>query len=167
MEPNLKHGDILVCRRDSFLSNIIRKATKSEWSHTSLVIEVWGVLYIVEMQSKGIELISYTDWKEKWGYEYIIYRNSKAPLMYKAIAKSTLQKVGKRTKYDYFTFIFRIPWKLKTERFRYRGEGVETRRMICSQFTGWVWNLKNWWKMTPDDQYIYLESSTNWKQIKK
>ena len=60
---------------------------------------------------------------------------------------------------------FRIPWKLKTNKFSYRGEKVEAKRMICSQLTGWVWNLENWWEMTPDDQNKYFRTNKNWEKI--
>ena len=164
MEPNLKHGDILVCRRDSILSNIIRKATKSEWSHTAIVIEIWRKLYIVDMQRKGVELNTVEDWNNKWNYDYVIYRNKNIGLVHAGIAKRAIRKVGRKVKYDKFTFLFRVPWKLKTGRYKYRGEEIETKRMICSQLTGWIWNMTNWWEMTPDDQVKYMDKSVEWSR---
>lgn len=158
----LKHGDILVCRRNSFLSRLIRRFTKSEWSHTALFIEVWGKPCIIEMQSKGVELIPLEDWKEKWSYEFIAFR-SRDSFDYKEMAKKALSVVGRKVKYDYFTFIFRIPYKLATSKYRYKGEEIETRRMICSQLTGWIRNLPDWHRMTPETQYRYLRD--NWKLV--
>ena len=103
---DLKHGDILMCKRDSFLSGVIRNATKSEWSHTAIIIEIWGRLYIVDMQSRGIELNTFDDWVKKWNYDYIIWRYKNANASYEKIAKRAVSKVGKRTKYDYITFLY-------------------------------------------------------------
>ncbi len=135
---------------------MIRRATKSEWSHTSLVVHIWGQPYIVEMQSKGVELISYPEWINKWGYEYIEYLMPETTDG-RVLAVRALAIVGKRTKYDYFTFLFRIPWKLATKDYKFKGEKKETKRMICSQLTGYLHSLPEWWKMTPDDQQKFLK----------
>jgi hypothetical protein len=158
----LKHGDILVCKRNRLLSKLIRKFTKSVWSHTSLVIEVWGQPYIVEMQSKGVELISYEEWKEKQGYEYVVFRNPDN-FDKKELGIKALSLVGRKTKYDYITFIIRIPYKLLTKKYHYKGEEIETKRMICSQLTAWVHKLPLWHKSIPATQYEYLLS--NWTKI--
>jgi hypothetical protein len=158
----MKHGDILICRRKSFLSRLIRKVTKSEWSHTAMILEVWGKIYILEMQRKGVELISYDEWVDKWGYEYVIFRNTKI-FNEKDLGVKALSIVGRKVKYDYFTFIFRIPYKLVTKKYRYMGEEIETKRMICSQLTGWLRDLPNWHKMTPESQFEYLHQ--NWSVI--
>jgi hypothetical protein len=158
----MKTGDILICKRKSFLSKLIRKVTKSEWSHTSAVIDIWGKIYIVEMQSKGVELIAYDEWVDKWKYEYIIFRN---PFEIDAaeFSKKALSVVGRKTKYDYFTFIFRIPYKIVTNKYKYKGEEIETRRMICSQLTAWLNDLPEWYKSTPEKQFNYLQK--NWIKI--
>jgi len=158
----MKHGDILICRRKSFLSRLIRKVTKSEWSHTAMALDIWGQTCIIEMQSKGIELIPIDDWRDKWGYEFIVFRSETEPNT-KELGKKALSVVGKKIKYDYFTFIFRIPYKLITKKYKYKGEEIETKRMICSQLTGWLRDLPNWHKMTPESQFDYLKK--NWNRI--
>ncbi len=167
MEDNkIKHGDILICSRNSLLSNIIRKATNSKYSHTAIAIEIWGRMYIVDMQRKGVELNTLEEWKSKWRYEYIIYRNINASQEYKSIAKRAISIVGRKVKYDLFTFIFRIPWKLITKKYKFNGEDLETKRLICSQLTGWVWKMDKWWEMTPDDQQKYLDLQKDWQTSK-
>ena len=156
----LQHGDILICRRNSFLSKMIRKFTKSEWSHTAMVLEVWDRIYIIEMQSKGVELVSFENWIKKWNYTFTRFY-SKNSFDKKELALKAMSIVGDKTKYDYFTFIFRIPYKLVTKKYKYKGEEIETKRLICSQLTGWIHNLPNWHKMTPKSQYNYLNK--NWK----
>jgi len=152
-------GDILVCKRQSWLSKLIKKATRSDWSHTATVVEIWDQVYVIEMQSKGVELISFDEWIEKWGYEFLLFRNP-ANFDQKEFAKKALSVVGKKTKYDYFTFMFRIPYKLVTKKYKYRGEEIETKRMICSQLTAWLHDLEGWHKSTPATQYEFLNN--NW-----
>jgi len=61
----LKSGDILHCYRNTLLSRIICKFTKSKYSHSALVIENWGELFVAGSQYNGTKLRKLKDWKKK------------------------------------------------------------------------------------------------------
>lgn len=160
---NLQPGDILICRADRIISKLIMKATHSHWSHTALYVELWGQPSIIEAQSKGIFPKLYEDWKTKWNYEYIVFR--KKEIDQKEIQLKAFSKCGGKTAYDFESFIIRQPIKLITGKWRDRGEETEGRKMICSEFTGWVYNLPKWYSMTPQEQYEYLSNSPQYEEI--
>ncbi len=85
----------------------------------------------------------------------------------KHIQVKAFSKCGDKTGYDFESFILRQPIKLLTGRWRNRGEEKESEKMICSEFTGWVYGMHNWFKMTPDDQYEYLTKSSDWVEVKQ
>jgi hypothetical protein len=60
--------------------------------------------------------------------------------------------------------LFRIPWKLVSKNYKFKGEGIETKRMICSQLTGYLHRLPYWWEHTPDEQNNFLKKT--WLQKK-
>lgn len=162
----MKTGDVLICKRNSFLSKMIQLVTKSNWSHTAIIVEFFGQIYVADMQKKGIELNPIDEWKLKWNYEFICFRNVDVERFNEnEIGEKIVSVVGSKTKYDFFTFIFRIPYKLITKKYKFKGDEIETKRMICSQFTGWIHNMNEWWKMTPISQLEYLEKSNKYIKI--
>ena len=161
---NLRVGDILVCKGHGLISSVIMKATSSEWSHSALYVECWDQPSIIEAQKNGINAKLFTEWEKNWGYEYVVFRH-RSEFDKKKLSIRAFSKAGE-TAYDFFSFIIRQPWKIITGNFKYKGEEKESKRMICSEYTGWVWNLPNWYSMTPDDQYKYLSTSDSWIEIK-
>ena len=153
---NLKPGDILICKGNSWISKGIMFVTRGKWSHTALYTEVWGQPGIIEAQRNGVNFKLWDVWESKWGYTYKVYRynfdfNEKG-LMIKAFSKCG------ETKYDFWKFLFRIPRKMFFGKWKDKGE-KEDDKLICSAFTGWVWDLPGWESMTPDSQDKYLSSS--------
>lgn len=159
---NLKTGDILICRGNSIISKMIMKVTKGKWSHTCLYGEVWNQPGILEAQSNGVNFKLWDTWINKWGYTYKVYRHrstfDEKQLMIKAFSKCG------ETKYDFWKFLIRIPIKLITGKWNDKGD-KEDDKLICSAFTGWVWDLLNWQSMTPDDQDKYLDDNDSWIEI--
>lgn len=82
----------------------------------------------------------------------------------KEIALKAFTVIGE-TKYDYFSFFIRKPWRLLTK--KGLASKNEDKKMTCSEFTGWVWDLPliNGVPMTPQEQYEYLQDSEDWEQI--
>lgn len=159
---NLNVGDILICRGNSWISKGIMIVTRGTWSHTALYAETWNQAGVIEAQSNGVNFKLWDVWRRKWGYTYKVYRHrstfDEKELMIKAFSKCG------ETKYDFWKFIFRIPRKLVFGKWKDKGE-KEDDKMICSAFTGWVWNLPNWQSMTPDEQEDYLSKNKKWIEV--
>lgn len=161
MIENLKDGDILICKRKSgFIAKLIRWATKSEWSHTAMFFRLNGVPMIIEAQATGIDLKTYSNWEKKYNYEYRIMRKLDN-INYQNRAFSKIGVTG----YDFISFIIRQPWRLITGNFKNKGK-TEEKRMICSEYTAWVYSLPEWWKSLPGAQYKYLKNHKDWIEIK-
>jgi hypothetical protein len=159
----LKIGDILICRGSSWISKGIMLVTSGTWSHTALYAETWDQAGVIEAQKNGVNFKLWDVWRNKWGYTYKVFRNNsivnEKELMIKAFSKCG------ETKYDFWKFLVRIPIKLFTGKWKNKGD-KEDDKMICSAFTGWVWDLPNWQSMTPDEQEEYLSKSDNWFEVK-
>lgn len=56
---NLKTGDIVFTSGKGIFSRGIKRVTDSEVTHVGFVIDLYGVKYIVEMLSEGIQLSSF------------------------------------------------------------------------------------------------------------
>lgn len=155
----LKEGDILLCKADRLIPNLIKKFTKSEWNHTALYMFKDGEEGIIEAQLDGINWKPLDEWTKEYGYEYIVYRKSnlKASELFE-LKERAFTKDG-TAGYDLFSFVIRHPWKLLTGKWKYRGEKREMKFMICSEFVAWVYNFVDWWKQTPDDNKKYMDAS--------
>lgn len=159
---NLKGGDILVCKGHSAISKGILFVTKGKWSHTALFATVWGISGVIEAQANGVNWKQLEIWADKWKYEYVVFRHCSA-FDEKELLTKAFSKCGE-TKYDFWTFLFRIPKKIITGKWKDRGE-KEDDKMICSEFTGWVWGIPNNESMTPQQQFDYLRKSSDWVTI--
>ena len=157
----LKNGDILICSSNRLIPTIIKKATKSKWNHSAMFLTWRGIPGIIEAQEKGIYWIPFEEWKKKYNYEFVAYRNiSLSQIEIDAIIKKAISKCG-HTGYDFISFLIRQPLKLLTGKWKYKGEYKEMKFMICSEFVAWCYDMPNWWKMTPDDNKNYLNMDKN------
>jgi hypothetical protein len=165
VQPNdLQPGDILICKGKSWITKGILFVTKGKWSHTALYAEVWNQPGVIEAQRNGVNFKLWDVWREKWGYEYIVFR----PIFQfdeKEIMLKAFSKCGE-TKYDFWKFLIRIPKKLFFNKWKDKGHR-EDNKLICSAFTGWVWDLPNWQSMTPHEQFIYLSNNKLYNIINK
>ena len=163
----LETGDVLLCRREKLLSRLIMRVTKGSWSHSALVIKIGNLTCIVEAQANGIHLKDYDQWLKKWGYKYEAYRTNKSfnknDILHKAIARCGT------TRYDFLTFIIRIPIRLLTGKNKDRRDAFKRgKKMICSEFTAWIWDIEinGTNEITPKEQHLYLKNSKDWDLIK-
>jgi len=156
----LKTGDILLCRSHSLLSKLIRKATKSHWSHTAHVVDIWGEMYVVEAQISGVDPKSWDNWVKKYNYEWVAIRN---PRMgdEREFCKRSFSLVGV-TGYDLVTFLIRHPWRIITG--SWRNQKNDNKKMICSQYTAWCHSLPDSARLVPDDVARYAKEK-NWDEI--
>ena len=160
---DLQNGDILICKSDRFISNLIKKFTRSDFNHVALYFEVWGKPGILEAQTDGINWKPLKYWVEKYGYKFIVYRplaNNKHQA--KLIAQKAFTKCG-ATGYDFESFLIRQPLNLVHGIWNSKQD--EGKRMICSEFVAWVYDLKDWEKATPKDVKKQLDRLPFYKKL--
>lgn len=157
---NLKTGDVLNCTGKRFLSKAIMAATKSEFSHTALFIEIWGQPYIIDAQKDGVNLRPWNAWMDEYNYEIKVLR---APftIQEKTLAERALTKVG-HTGYDFEGLFLRQPTKLLTGKWKEQGDTSE--RMYCSEYVAWVYCVEKAYRMSPQDFYEWCILN-NFKEV--
>ena len=160
----LKCGDILICKADRLIPKIIKLVTKSEWNHSAIYVEVWGMPGVIEAQMDGINWKPWDAWVKEYKYEYIVYRKKTLLDVESSIARKAFEKCG-HTGYDCFSFVLRHHWKIFTGKWKDRVEEIEGKKMICSEYVGWVYDMTRWYQMNPDDQKKYLDRSIKFAKI--
>jgi len=71
------------------------------------------------------------------------------------------------TKYDFFTFLVKIPIRLLSNKSRFRKyKTKQDDRQICSEFTSYVWELPQK-EITPQEQHDFLKGSSEWDLVLK
>jgi len=151
----LKPGDVLVCRGKSIISKLIMFFTRGEFSHTALFVSVWDQPGVIEAQKNGVNFKMWDVWKKKWNYDFVVFRYA-GPFDDHALMMRAFNECGE-TKYDFYTFFRRIFGERKS-----RGEAYENKKRICSEFTGFVWQMPHYFQMTPFSQYVFLKKSKRW-----
>jgi uncharacterized protein YycO len=155
MEKNLKPGDILHCSGSRTISKLIKFFTKSKFSHTALYLEIWGQPYVIDAQKDGVNVRPIEDWKKKYNYSYTVSRDeSLNDDQKKELCKRALSKTG-HTAYDIESLLLRQPWKLITGKWKEAGDKQE--KMYCSEFVAWVYQVPDYYKMSPEDLYDWCE----------
>jgi hypothetical protein len=153
MNPtNLKTGDILHCTGKKLLSKIIRKVTKSKFSHTALFIEIWGQPYIIDAQKDGVNVRPFDAWKDMYGYDFEVSRPES--IDEKELSMRALTRVG-HTGYDIEGLIFKQPIELLTGKWKIKKN--EQERMYCSEFVAWVYGVEKSYRMSPQDVYEWCK----------
>lgn len=151
MKNELKPGDILHCSGSRVISKLIKMFTKSKFSHTALYLEIWGQPYIIDAQKDGVNVRPFEEWSKKYNYSYTVSRdNSLDSDKIKELCKRALSKTG-HTAYDIESLILRQPWKLLTGKWKEVGNNEE--KMYCSEFVAWVYQVPDYFKMSPEDLY--------------
>ena len=156
---NLKKGDILHCTSNGWLGKAIQFFTRSRINHTALVLEVWNELYIIDSQRDGTNLRKAEDWIKEFNYKYIISRPKNQKDIYlNNISKRALSKSG-ITPYDFKSLFWYQPVYQITGNWKGK-EGPDAEgKMYCSEYVAWVYELKNWWKLSPQDVFDYMYRS--------
>jgi len=150
MNPtNLNTGDILHCSSNRLISRIIKRLTKSKFSHSAFFIEIWGQPYVIDAQKDGVNLRPWNEWLDKYVYDIVAHRSSRK-YSSDALAKRAMTKIG-HTGYDFEGLLFKQPLKLLTGKWFVRKN--ESERMYCSEFVAWVYGAERSYKMSPQDLY--------------
>lgn len=157
MNPtNLKTGDILHCAGKKWLSKVIRRLTKSKFSHTALFLEIWGQPYIIDAQKDGVNVRPWNEWQAIYNYDFVVHRALEGTVDDVALSKRAMTKVG-HTAYDIEGLIFRQPWELLTG--NWNPKKNEGDKMYCSEYVAWVYGVEKSYRMSPEDVYQWCISS--------
>ena len=151
-KEDLKTGDILHCRGRKWLAKAIMKFTRGRWSHTAVVVECWGQIYIVDAQLNGVNARPYEEWVKEFNYEYKVSR-PKFQIEPKDFSIRAFTKVGS-TKYDVISLIWHQPLYIITGKWNGKTRDNATGRMYCSEYVGWLYNMPKWWELSPQDLYL-------------
>ena len=145
----LRAGDFLSCIGKGKLSKGIQAFTKSIVSHSAYVIEIWGELYVIDSQRDGTNPRKLEDWLNKYGYSIIVHRRNR-------MTKDELKEQHKRamsksglTPYDFKSLLWYQPRYLITGKWKGKKNENADSRFYCSEFTGWLALMPNYWKLSP------------------
>jgi len=156
MNPtSLKTGDILHCSGKKLLSRLIKKATKSKFSHSAVFIEIWGQPYILDAQIDGVNVRPLNDWLKKYNYNITVHRSSNL-VNEKTFAQRALTKVG-HTAYDFESLLIRQPIELLTGKWVEKGD--TTKAMYCSEYIAWIYGVEKAYKFSPQDLYEWCKAN--------
>lgn len=154
---------ILHCYRKTILSRLIRLFTKSIYSHTAVLFEWYGVLYVIDAQKDGVKIRTFEDWTRKYGYGYDAHELTSDKYDITDIVSRLRSKDGK-TKYDVVSLVFRQPLELITDAWLEANDPYD--KMYCSELVAWAMRIREAYKMSPKDLFDTIESSGNAMFIK-
>ncbi len=163
-------GDVLLCRRNSFLSRAIlffQKIRKkhTRWTHVAQCVDIWGETYIVDAQKNGVNPRPFKEWMKEFGYDFQIVRPKSQFFRSPTFYKIALSKVGS-TKYDFASLLLWQPLYIITGKWRGKQHNRATGRMYCSEYIGWLHSMPEWWKMSPQDVADWMKKSIDYVLIK-
>ena len=147
----VQHGDVLHCRRDTFISKAISYVIKSKkCSHTALVVEFSGRKYIVDSQADGTRWRGFDEWNAEYRYHVIITRPPEALL----VDKDLLEEIDiyLNAGYGYIDLLRHIVLNWFGV---WIGSKRESKNLVCSEFVLRVFGYKEAYKSNPLDAYIW------------
>jgi hypothetical protein len=158
METNfeLKSCDILHCTRKGVLSSIIRWATKSKYSHTAMVIEIWGKLFIIDSQKDGTNVRPLEEWLKDYKYQIIVARGKISKTRARELSMRAISKSG-HTGYDFITLLFRAPWGILTG--KWLKDKRPSEKTTCSEFIMWTFEQPDFDRASPQAVYDFTEAN--------
>ena len=155
----LKGGDILHCSGNRLISRLIKRFTKSKFSHTAYVVEIWGKIYIIDSQRDGTNPRPLEAWLKKFQYDVIVARKPATPSERKVEYIRAFDKSG-NTGYDLVTLFIRQPWKILTGKWaKWLEEKDPEEKMVCSEFVMWVKEVYGNERYTPQMAFDWTEAN--------
>lgn len=133
----------------SWLSFLIRKISKSTWSHSAVVIDIWGRTFICEALATGIVVCPI----EEWGEEAVVnVSRAKVPVDKKEFSSRAMSYVG-HTGYDYSSLLwYQLLYQITG---RWMGHTPASKKttatFYCSEFAAWLFEpcFPKWYETTP------------------
>lgn len=154
---NLKTGDLLHCRNKGLQSLIVGLCTKSDITHSAVVISIWNKIHVIEAEpSKGINIKTFENWVKINGSNFEVSRLEE---LNEEVAATKLTSKSGVTSYPLIKMLFIYVFHFIFEKWI----KVEEDKMWCSAFAAWFRSYEDWHTMTPIDLY---NKELNNKQIK-
>lgn len=152
----LQAGDLLnmytpfsIKKPFSWLSYIIRKISNSTWSHTAVVVDIWGRSFIAEALATGIVIMPLDEWGEG---AIVSVSRPKVPVDVKEFSSRAVAKVG-HTGYDYGSLIwFQLLFQITGRWYGHTDASRKTsNKFYCSEYAAWLFSpcFPRWFETTP------------------
>ena len=157
---NLKTGDILHCRNKGFQSFVVGLCTKSDITHSVIVISIWNKVHIIEAEpSKGINIKTFKNWQKLNSLDFEVSRLKDSNEKEDAIKLTSKSGI---TSYPLIKMLLVYTIHYLTNKWI----RIDENKMWCSAFAGWFRGYDDWQTMTPVDLYNREKSNKNIKFIK-
>ena len=169
LQKHLKTGDIIISRTGfkwyspiSYLSAAIRFFAKTKYNHAALVLFNWGKPFANEAIGRGV--IAHPFGTRLKGKQIMVLR----PIFIKSekeIATKANSNIG-LSKYDVIGLIWQAIYLTTGKWYGKRGK-ESIKRQYCFEYVAWVYNLPNYWRVTPkefinsDKFYSLLHTTIN------
>lgn len=155
----LKPLDILHCKGKGLVSSIVKISTKSDITHTAIIIENWKKLHVAESHNKkGVISTPLDKWLEINDYEIIVSR----PLRfhYEDCHVRANEKMG-WVNYP----LLKMIWLFLKHYITGKWSPVSDKVLYCTKYVMYVLNLDLGW-LTPVDLYDYCKTHKDYKTFK-
>lgn len=128
----------------TIISHLIRKVTGNFWNHAAIMVKIENSWFILESDIKGVVLLPYKDWVREQTLQIWIPTENPAAL------GRMLSKCG-NTKYDFLSlFWFQLVYQLTGKFYGFTSERKAAKTFYCYEYIGWVYHMKDWFKIDPD-----------------
>lgn len=163
----LQAFDILHCKRKTMLSKAIGWATDSEITHTAVVIEIYGDLFVIDAQINGVVPKKLDYWLERYKYQFYVSR-PKFKIDSEQFGGFATKDLG--IKYDWPSLIFRQPILIATG--IWIGKNTkDDDKLYCSDYVAGIFYnylpylLAKYWMLSPIALKRKLDESERFKTI--
>lgn len=167
---NLEHiqtGDLLHCKGNSIIAKAISFFTGSKITHTAVAIRIWGQLYVIDAQRRGVFPRPFGTWMAEYDYKFEVQRN---PFVCeeKEFAMRAMSKSG--SKYDLKLLLLEHPSEIAKDEIGIQSE-VHSKferndKYVCSEYATWCHKIEDSYKFTPKMVKEYCDKN-NWISIFK
>lgn len=158
-EIDFKNGLLVSCNRSFKLSDlstwpslIIRSGTRSNWSHTALMIKLYGMVFVIDSDfGRGRNGVGITPWNEwiKTKKDIHIFDPNIPGQNGSDLVRRMLSVTG-IANYD-LKGLAAEAHKVLKGRFpeSHNGDGAD-KAFYCSEYAGWALYVQEYWKYSPE-----------------
>ena len=148
----LEDFDSLHCTGQRLLARLIRKFTRSEFSHTAIFRIIEGVPCVIDAQRDGVQVRTFERWQKEYNYKYVVTRDPDLTVgEIHAMKKRIYENLDKG--YDFESLLLRQPWKIITGKWKTKQD--EKERLYCSEFAELVYGKDDSERTTPQDFFMW------------
>jgi hypothetical protein len=137
----------------TILSHLIRKVARTFYNHASFLVEIKGVLYILESDINGVVKVKYVDWVKE---QIISVYEIPDELQFKSGNRAKAM-IG-HFSYSFFDLLWFMPIYIFTNKWYGRTIEEASNKPTCYEYIARVMEFKNWYRMTPNELKTEMES---------